>query len=127
MRRSSERCLLGDRGSFCLTCKSSFRRSVISIIWFSLPANPLQLNVLEAADLAKARHAFESRYRAAKYGSLHIREHGSIALTIGVAGRRPLKGWTVAASVCGTIDALARALAVELAPIRVNVTISGRT
>ena len=46
-------------------------------------------------------------------------------LTTGVAGRRPHKGWTVAASVCGTIEALTRALAVELAPIRVNAVSPG--
>jgi NAD(P)-dependent dehydrogenase (short-subunit alcohol dehydrogenase family) len=89
----------------------------------------LQLNVLEATDLDKARSAFELRYWAAlaavKYGSPQIRKGGSIVLTTGVAGRRPLKGWTVAASVCGTIEALTRALAVELAPIRVNAVSPG--
>jgi NAD(P)-dependent dehydrogenase (short-subunit alcohol dehydrogenase family) len=32
----------------------------------------------------------------------------------------PHKGWVIATSVCGTIEALTRALAIELAPIRVN-------
>jgi NAD(P)-dependent dehydrogenase (short-subunit alcohol dehydrogenase family) len=89
----------------------------------------LQLNELAATDLTKARHAFELRYWAAlaavKYASPHIRKDGSIVLTTGVAGRRPHKGWTVAASVCGTIEALTRALAVELAPIRVNAVSPG--
>jgi len=89
----------------------------------------LQLNELVATDLTKARHAFELRYWAAlaavKYASPHIRKDGSIVLTTGVAGRRPHKGWTVAASVCGTIEALTRALAVELAPIRVNAVSPG--
>ncbi len=89
----------------------------------------LQLNVLEATDLTKARHAFELRYWAAlaavKHAIPHIRKDGSIVLTTGVAGRRPHKGWTVAASVCGTIEALTRALAVELAPIRVNAVSPG--
>src|ERR1700738_5611324 len=66
----------------------------------------LQLNELVATDLTKARHAFELRYWAAlaavKYASPHIRKDGSIVLTTGVAGRRPRKGWIVAASVCGT-------------------------
>ena len=74
----------------------------------------LQLNMLEATDLAKARRAFELRYWAAlaavKYGCPQIRKGGSIVLTTGIAGRRPLKGWTVAASVYGTIEALTRAL-----------------
>ncbi|HUE43766.1 MAG TPA: SDR family oxidoreductase [Candidatus Sulfotelmatobacter sp.] len=89
----------------------------------------LHLNELVATDLAKARHAFELRFWAAlaavKYGSPHIRKDGSVVLTTGVAGQRPHKGWTVAASVCGTIEALTRALAVELAPIRVNAVCPG--
>src|SRR5258707_10065275 len=89
----------------------------------------LQLNELAATDLTKARHAFELRYwavlAAVKYGSPYLRKDGSIVLTTGVAGRRPHKGWTVAASVCGTIQALTRALAVELAPIRVHARCPG--
>jgi NAD(P)-dependent dehydrogenase (short-subunit alcohol dehydrogenase family) len=89
----------------------------------------LQLNELATTDLTKARHAFELRYWAAlaavKYASPHIGKDGSIVLTTGVAGRRPHKGWTLAASVCGTIEALTRALAVELAPIRVNAVCPG--
>ena len=89
----------------------------------------LQLNELVSTDLSKARHAFELRYWAAlaavKHASPHIRKDGSIVLTTGVAGRRPHKGWTVVASICGTIEALTRALAVELAPIRVNAVCPG--
>jgi NAD(P)-dependent dehydrogenase (short-subunit alcohol dehydrogenase family) len=89
----------------------------------------LQLNELEATDLDGARHAFELRYWAAlaaiKYASSHIREGGSIILTTGVASERPLKGWTLAASVCGAIISLTRALAVELAPTRVNAVSPG--
>ena len=89
----------------------------------------LQLNELAVTDLTKARHAFEVRYWAAlavvKYASPHIRKGGSIVLTTGIAGQRPHKGWVVAASVCGTIEALTRALAVELAPIRVNAVSPG--
>src|ERR1700678_804199 len=89
----------------------------------------LQLNELAETDLTKARKAFELRYwavlAAVKYASPHIRKDGSIVLTTGIAGRRPRKGWTVAASICGTIEALTRALAVELAPIRVNAVCPG--
>jgi NAD(P)-dependent dehydrogenase (short-subunit alcohol dehydrogenase family) len=89
----------------------------------------LHLQDLGATDLQRARRAFELRYWAAlaavKYGSPHIRKEGSIVLTTGIAGRRPQKGWVIAASVCGTIEALTRALAVELAPIRVNAVSPG--
>jgi NAD(P)-dependent dehydrogenase (short-subunit alcohol dehydrogenase family) len=89
----------------------------------------LQLNELAATDLTKARHAFELRYwavlAAVKHASTHIRKGGSIVLTTGIAGERPHKGWTLAASVCGAIVSLTRALAVELAPIRVNAVSPG--
>jgi NAD(P)-dependent dehydrogenase (short-subunit alcohol dehydrogenase family) len=89
----------------------------------------LHLHDLAATDLQQARHAFELRYwsalAAVKYGSSRIRKEGSIVLTTGIAGQRPQKGWVIAASVCGTIEALTRALAVELAPIRVNAVSPG--
>jgi NAD(P)-dependent dehydrogenase (short-subunit alcohol dehydrogenase family) len=89
----------------------------------------LHLNELGAMDLRGARKAFELRYWAAlaavKYGSPHIRTGGSVVLTTGIAGQRPFKGWVVAASVCGTVEALTRALAVELAPLRVNAVSPG--
>ena len=89
----------------------------------------LQLHELADTDLKQARRAFELRYwsvlAAVKYGSPQIRKGGSIVLTTGVAGRRPHRGWVIAASVCGTIEALTRALAVELAPIRVNAVSPG--
>jgi NAD(P)-dependent dehydrogenase (short-subunit alcohol dehydrogenase family) len=89
----------------------------------------LQLHGLADTNLKQARHAFELRYWSAlatvKYGSPQIRSGGSIVLTTGVAGRRPHSGWVIAASVCGTIEALTRALAIELAPIRVNAVCSG--
>jgi NAD(P)-dependent dehydrogenase (short-subunit alcohol dehydrogenase family) len=89
----------------------------------------LHLHNLAATDLEQARRAFELRYWAAlaavKYGSPHIRKEGSIVLTTGIAGQRPQKGWVIAASVCGAVEALTRALAVELAPIRVNAVSPG--
>jgi NAD(P)-dependent dehydrogenase (short-subunit alcohol dehydrogenase family) len=89
----------------------------------------LNLHDLASTDLKQARRAFELRYWAAlagvKYGSRNIRKGGSIVLTTGVAGQRPHKGWAVAASVCGAIEALTRALALELAPIRVNAVSPG--
>src|ERR1700676_5231707 len=89
----------------------------------------LHLHDLAATDLQQARRAFELRYWAAlaavKYGSPYIRKEGSVVLTTGIAGQRPHKGWVIAASVCGTIEALARALAIELAPTRVNAVSPG--
>lgn len=89
----------------------------------------LHVQDLATTDLKQARRAFELRYWAAlaavKYGSKNIRKGGSIVLTTGIAGQRPRKGWVVAASVCGTVEAVTRALALELAPIRVNAVSPG--
>jgi NAD(P)-dependent dehydrogenase (short-subunit alcohol dehydrogenase family) len=81
----------------------------------------LHVHELALTDLKQARRAFELRYWSAvatvKYGSPQSRKGGS--------GQRPHSGWVIAASVCGTIEALTRALAVELAPIRVNAVSPG--
>jgi NAD(P)-dependent dehydrogenase (short-subunit alcohol dehydrogenase family) len=89
----------------------------------------LRLGALDALSLDEARRAFELRFwgalAAAKHGSRRIRPGGSIVLTTGIAMDRPQRGWTVAASICGATAALTRALAVELAPIRVNAVSPG--
>ena len=89
----------------------------------------LQLEALDAVQLDRARGfvniRFWGAFMAVKYGSVNIRPGGSVTLTTGVAGRRPRKGWTLAASICGAMEAFTRALAVELAPIRVNAVCPG--
>jgi NAD(P)-dependent dehydrogenase (short-subunit alcohol dehydrogenase family) len=80
-------------------------------------------------DLSAARRAFEVRVfgvlGAVKHAAPRIASGGSIVLTHGIAGARPQAGWAVGAAVCGAIDALTRALAVELAPVRVNAVSPG--
>jgi NAD(P)-dependent dehydrogenase (short-subunit alcohol dehydrogenase family) len=89
----------------------------------------LNLGPIASTVVDEARAAYNIRfwgaYAAAKYAAPHIRPGGSIAIASGNAGARPQKGWTVAASMCGAIEALTRALAVELAPIRVNTVSAG--
>jgi NAD(P)-dependent dehydrogenase (short-subunit alcohol dehydrogenase family) len=89
----------------------------------------LQLAELATADLSAARKAFDIRYwgalAAVKHGSPHIGKGGSIVLTTGIAARRPRPGWAFGASVCGAMEALTRAIAVELAPLRVNAVSPG--
>jgi NAD(P)-dependent dehydrogenase (short-subunit alcohol dehydrogenase family) len=89
----------------------------------------LQLGKLEETSLEQAKQFFNIRFwgafMAAKYGSREIRSGGSIILTNGIVGLRPVKGWIVAASITGAVEALTRALAIELAPIRVNLVCAG--
>lgn len=92
-------------------------------------AENLTLQWVKDTDLVKARDFFTLRYwgvlAAVKYATPHIRQGGSIGLTGGIAGPRPGKGWALAASICGAMEGLTRALAVELAPLRVNLVAPG--
>lgn len=76
-------------------------------------------------DSTIARRQFDSKYwvqyYAAKYGVPRLRDRGSITLFSAAASARPRPGYSALASVNGAIEALGRALAVELAPTRVNV------
>jgi NAD(P)-dependent dehydrogenase (short-subunit alcohol dehydrogenase family) len=89
----------------------------------------LLLGDFSALSIADARRAFDVRYwgavTAVKYAAPLIRKGGSIVLTTGIAAARPFKGWTVPSSILGAMEGLTRALAVELAPIRVNTVSPG--
>ncbi|MET7572425.1 SDR family oxidoreductase [Streptomyces sp. NPDC005492] len=89
----------------------------------------LLMESLAESDLGRARAFLDTRlwgaYTAVKYGAGSIREGGSVVLTTGTAGRRPLPGTSVASALCGAMESLTRALALELAPLRVNVVAPG--
>lgn len=91
--------------------------------------DPIQFRPLQETNLREARETFEVRYwsalAAVKYASPNIRPGGSIVLTTGITSVRPMQGWAVVSSVCGSMDALTRALSLELAPIRVNAVSPG--
>jgi NAD(P)-dependent dehydrogenase (short-subunit alcohol dehydrogenase family) len=89
----------------------------------------LTLNTFAETELEQAREFFTVRYwgafAALKYGAGLINPGGSISLTSGIASLRPGSGWALASSICGAIEGLVRAAAVELAPIRVNCVVPG--
>jgi NAD(P)-dependent dehydrogenase (short-subunit alcohol dehydrogenase family) len=89
----------------------------------------LPLALIGTTDLETARRALEIRFwgafAAVKHAAPRLRRSGSVVLSSGIAGPRPQASWTVAASICGAVEALTRALAVELAPIRVNAVAPG--
>lgn len=90
---------------------------------------PLNLTPIDALDLDQARQFFTVRFwgamAAVKYGHKQLNPGGTISLTSGTAGFRPGKGWAVASSICTAMEGFTRAMAVELAPIRVNLVIPG--
>jgi NAD(P)-dependent dehydrogenase (short-subunit alcohol dehydrogenase family) len=94
-------------------------------------ADPLSLTPLDDLDAGTVQKFFGLRYfgalAAVRAARPFLRPGGSITLTSGTAADRPGAGWAAAASVCGAMDALTRALAVELAPLRVNAVKAGVT
>lgn len=84
---------------------------------------------LAELDLRDARSIFDVRFWGAvtviKYAIGRLRSTGSISLTSGTVGERPMPGAVLAAAGAGAMEALVRGLAVELAPIRVNVVRAG--
>ncbi len=80
-------------------------------------------------DLAAARSYFDLRYwgvlTVVQASRQYIRHGGSIVLTSGTSARRPPAGFAIGASISGAIESLSRSLAIELAPVRVNVVVPG--
>jgi NAD(P)-dependent dehydrogenase (short-subunit alcohol dehydrogenase family) len=61
----------------------------------------------------------------AKHAGPYLAPGGSITFTSGIAAYRPGPGASMIAAANGALEALARALALELAPVRVNVVSPG--
>lgn len=89
----------------------------------------LLLSKINETEVATARGFFNLRYwgafMAVKYAAARISAGGSIVLTGGIVSARPNAGWSVGASICAAMDGFTRAMAVELAPIRVNLVSPG--
>ena len=62
---------------------------------------------------------------AAQQAAPRITEPGSITFTSGIAASRPAPGGALAATVNGALESMVLALALELAPIRVNAVSPG--
>ena len=78
---------------------------------------------------AAARAFFETRYWgafwAAKHGAGRIRPGGSITFTSGGLSSRPRLGAAMLTAALAGVEALAPALALEMAPVRVNAVTPG--
>jgi NAD(P)-dependent dehydrogenase (short-subunit alcohol dehydrogenase family) len=68
---------------------------------------------------------FWGQYRLAKQGAKFVRENGSITFTSGIASRRAYLGYSAMSAINAATEALANAIAMELAPIRVNTVCPG--
>ncbi|AOK90492.1 SDR family oxidoreductase [Paenibacillus polymyxa] len=77
----------------------------------------------------QARKLFENKfwgqYYAAKYGASQLSTKGSITLFSGVVAYKPMIGSSALGAVNAAVSNLGQILALELAPIRVNVVSPG--
>ncbi|MCF8888634.1 SDR family oxidoreductase [Priestia megaterium] len=77
----------------------------------------------------QARQLFENKfwgqYYAAKYGAPKVLPHGSIILFSGVVAYKSVVGSSMLGAVNAAVSNLAQTLALELAPIRVNIISPG--
>jgi NAD(P)-dependent dehydrogenase (short-subunit alcohol dehydrogenase family) len=100
---------------------------------------PFDHLVTSAADFAvgpflkmpteRAKHFFDSKfwgqYLAAKYAAPYIQKEGSITFFGGVAAQKPFLNFAAGCAINAAIEGLTRALALELAPLRVNAICPG--
>jgi NAD(P)-dependent dehydrogenase (short-subunit alcohol dehydrogenase family) len=90
---------------------------------------PQKPELFLTADIATIRAAFDvkfwGQYLVAKFAASRIKTGGSITFTSGTASFCAYEGYASVAAMNAATEALARNLAVELAPIRVNTVCPG--
>lgn len=91
-------------------------------------AAELTVGPLRKQSLADAREAVESKFWGAVNvaHAAKITPGGSLTLVSGMLGCRPSGNATILSAVNAALDTLARALATEMAPVRVNCVSPGR-
>ena len=80
-------------------------------------------------DMAGFRASFDKMWGYAnvvRYGAPHLNEAGTIVLVSGAPARKIKPGQIAIGSVGGAVEAFARSLAKELAPIRINIVSPGQ-
>jgi NAD(P)-dependent dehydrogenase (short-subunit alcohol dehydrogenase family) len=89
----------------------------------------ITMSMVDDTDIERGKDFFTIRFwgafAAIKYCKAYINEGGSITLMSGNFGQRPSAGYSLGATICGAMDGFTRAMAVELAPIRVNNIAAG--
>ena len=80
-------------------------------------------------DLQDAQASFDTRFwgvfLSVQHALPHLSATGSITLTSGLYAHRPAKGTSLVTAQNGAVEHLARGLALDLAPIRVNAVTAG--
>jgi NAD(P)-dependent dehydrogenase (short-subunit alcohol dehydrogenase family) len=81
-------------------------------------------------DTRRARQLFEVKFwgqhHCVKHAAPRMAPHGSIVLFSGWISRKPAVEMSTLAAIDGAVEALARTMALELAPVRVNAITPGQ-
>lgn len=96
-----------------------------------ITANEPKFRGIKDMSITEARQDFDGLfwpvYTIAKYAMDKIDKQGSIVLTSGVLAVKPMKDTTLLNAAVNAIEGFAKALAIDIAPVRVNVLSPGFT
>ena len=115
---------IGDRAQLSRLFEETGKLSHLVVTAADLPYGPV--GTLTEDDMMRAvKSKVTGPLQAAQLAAQRISGPGSITFTSGVAAYRPIPGGALGAIVNGAIESMVRALALELAPVRVNAVSPG--
>jgi NAD(P)-dependent dehydrogenase (short-subunit alcohol dehydrogenase family) len=103
----------------------------VAVLVPTVPDAEVRKNVRGFADTPQdtmdivIRHKFWCQVYCARHARRHLRPGGSIVFITGQAHRKSLPNFAIVAAADAAVEALARELAREFAPVRVNVVAPG--
>lgn len=117
---------IGERSQVAALFARAGRLSHVVVTAADLPYGPL-LDLTEADMMRAVRSKLLGPLFVAQESAPRLSPGGSITFTSGIAARRPMRSGSAAAALNSGLEGLVRALALELAPIRVNAVSPGWT
>jgi len=95
------------------------------VVTVSAPSSASSIFSTSTEIAKKAFERFWMNYRVIHFSKKYLDPQGSITMISGSSSKSPLKGYGFWGTLHGSIEALAKNAAIELAPIRVNVVSPG--
>jgi NAD(P)-dependent dehydrogenase (short-subunit alcohol dehydrogenase family) len=117
---------IGERSQVAALFARAERLSHVVVTAADLPYGPV-LDLTEADMMRAVRSKLLGPLFVAQESAPRLSPGGSITFISGIAARRPTRSGSAAAALNSGLEGLVRALAVELAPIRVNAVSPGWT
>ncbi len=112
------------------TIKAFFEK-IGSFDHLQLPGSEVRFGSIDTLSIEDAKYSFDSKfwgpYTVIKYAMNLLNRNSSITLYSGSASQKPNKDSTILTALNSAVEGLSRALAIALAPIRVNVISPGIT